>query len=1137
MSLIYANRVHEACSAVGVQNLTLLGPLTGKASFNSKIPTGKLVPYILLDGNGAAYEIGFGTLLSANELQRTTVMDSSATEDRVNSETPGTPIKISLSTNQHEVFIAPFDKTVFSKDEDGAIADPGAIRASLFVDTIAELTALENLEADETVFVRGSAALGDGLGGCYRWDPSDVGAEANPETYAHDTEDGLFKKVRFDIQGIFLSGDLEVDAKTADSVGASIYAWFRKKATAATAWARWHAAYAAGSAAFKLGIRHLQSSAEKFFIAAISIGDNFDRIEFYEPAVQAVRTNANGLKNKSLAFLSGVSRLAVARADAAASGSAAEYWEIPLTKGGFLTSVVATVTALKAIDAAGATQDDDKALVLGNAAIGDCEAFYVKWSAASTATADDFAVFRPSVGAAASGAGRWLRVNVSPTAAFTNSDATPSVKNGSWFTTAGTPPASITAFDDCFEGQVFTIQRGSVDQIIANNGSISNGGVSITLTTLSPRATYRYVGGVAYLIARGGQPPSAGIDPRNYGAVGGGTNDTTAFENAADAAVAANLPLMVPAGTWDVAGFTPPTNLRMMGAGIGITVMRRMGSSSTGVGIMDIQTNNTRYEHITFDGNKANNTNGANSVYAQTSGAYNARFDFCEFKNAKAVSGSWGTGLTFTTTGDTAQEQGSVARNCKFSANDADGIGLKEAYNVDFSDNMFRQNGGSGINVANFDSPVENASQRMILISRNMCLDNTSAGIVIHGFTTGSSTVSSPIWGNASQTTWWVTISDNVCRHNDGYGIAFQGSHSLVTNNQCHENGGTGITVAGILFNADFSQCIGNQCYNNEYYGIDAGGSYRCTIGDNVCQFNGLPSSSNGGTGINLGACRDTMCSRNTCYDNGDANAGTQILCSQYDAAGNGIGFAWSADNVIIENNHVSMNNNNQIGIWIRQGPKRCIVRNNLFRGGTENNSLRLECHSQGYIVGNRHTSFIGGTTVASAATLVIPDYAEDIIVTGTTNVTGGVQRYSRDAFTGKVCWVNITGAGTGFTSAPTIGITGGTGTGFAATAYITNSGVIAGIIVTNPGSGFNGSETVTITGGGGSGATATLQIGCPNHLGGPLRLIFGGVLTFSATGGNTFLNGAYTTNGAGTSLLTLYGYYGTNFHEQSRGA
>src|SRR5262249_26316966 len=70
-----------------------------------------------------------------------------------------------------------------------------------------------------------------------------------------------------------------------------------------------------------------------------------------------------------------------------------------------------TSTALRSIDAAAVMADGAKARLLGLAAKGDVPGIDVEWSAASTATDDGLNVWRPSVGIAATGVGRWLRVN------------------------------------------------------------------------------------------------------------------------------------------------------------------------------------------------------------------------------------------------------------------------------------------------------------------------------------------------------------------------------------------------------------------------------------------------------------------------------------------------------------------------------------------------------------------------------------------------------------------------------------------------------------------------------------------------------------------------------------------------------
>jgi hypothetical protein len=70
----------------------------------------------------------------------------------------------------------------------------------------------------------------------------------------------------------------------------------------------------------------------------------------------------------------------------------------------------------------------------------------------------------------------------------------------------------------------------------------------------------------------------------------------------------------------------------------------------------------------------------------------------------------------------------------------------------------------------------------------------------------------------------------------------------------------------------------------------------------------------------------------------------------------------------------------------------------------------------------------------------------------------------------GEVTGVTVTTAGAGYTSAPTVSFTGGSGSGATATAYLgngINTGKVTKVIVTNPGVGYTTAPTVVFTGGG----------------------------------------------------------------------
>jgi hypothetical protein len=71
---------------------------------------------------------------------------------------------------------------------------------------------------------------------------------------------------------------------------------------------------------------------------------------------------------------------------------------------------------------------------------------------------------------------------------------------------------------------------------------------------------------------------------------------------------------------------------------------------------------------------------------------------------------------------------------------------------------------------------------------------------------------------------------------------------------------------------------------------------------------------------------------------------------------------------------------------------------------------------------------------------------------------------------------INLTNGGAGYTSAPTVALTGGGGTGATATAQIAD-GKVTGFTITSPGTGYTSAPTVALTGGAGSGATAAVVV------------------------------------------------------------
>lgn len=91
----------------------------------------------------------------------------------------------------------------------------------------------------------------------------------------------------------------------------------------------------------------------------------------------------------------------------------------------------------------------------------------------------------------------------------------------------------------------------------------------------------------------------------------------------------------------------------------------------------------------------------------------------------------------------------------------------------------------------------------------------------------------------------------------------------------------------------------------------------------------------------------------------------------------------------------------------------------------------------------------------------------------------GGAEAFPRSGYLSvfAVRSITVTNGGTGYTSAPTVSITGGGGTGATATATVAG-GVVTGITMNTLGSGYTTAPTIAFTGGGGTGATGTAVLG-----------------------------------------------------------
>lgn len=559
-------------------------------------------------------------------------------------------------------------------------------------------------------------------------------------------------------------------------------------------------------------------------------------------------------------------------------------------------------------------------------------------------------------------------------------------------------------------------------------------------------------------------------------------------------------------------------NVILRGQGLGRTIIRRMPAAVGNASPLTFSgKSGFALRDLTVDGNKAAQTNG--SAGCTLSGCWDYEVRNCSFINSKANAG-YGEGLLIIDDANRANDtESSVIRN-RFKNNDGTGCLISRAWNIKVRQNFGLNNTGDGIAIADYSFPIVDNANSRIQVSGNQCHGNQGNGILVRGYVVGGS-ISLPVYGPSANSSY-VNVVDNICNGNRVYGIAYQGAIGNVKGNTCAGNTGTGFS-AGILFNCLYSNCTGNTVSNNEVYGIDAGGSYISRIADNNCY-------TDGEVGINLGASFKGACDNNTIVQTG-ADIDIGITYASID--GDGLTpFAQIGQGTSITRNKIMLNANaGSVGISVQGDVLGCIVHDNEVYGATNQfQAYQLGCdlidvqgNTDDYtnnVVGSRWNS------VASAATLVVPDWVERTYVSGTTNITA-VKSYSESLFAGKVRAIRMSNQGSGYSQStpPTVALVGGGGAGATADALVDNGGRLIGFTITNGGSGYTSAPAVNITHNGGVGAVGAAIINCNNTDARELTLLFNGVLTV-VDGAGLDLTGDFVTV-ANKSKLKLIGTFG----------
>jgi hypothetical protein len=550
------------------------------------------------------------------------------------------------------------------------------------------------------------------------------------------------------------------------------------------------------------------------------------------------------------------------------------------------------------------------------------------------------------------------------------------------------------------------------------------------------------------------------VSVEDYGAVGDGVTDDTA---SLAAAVASGRPVRLGPNVYAVKGqWTIGVSTVLLGVP-GKSILRRIGQSGNGA-FISVQGGNFCAEGVTFDANKqlVNIDSWDVLVTAQCTAS---EFNCCVFRNAAGA--NLGTGLVIQASDPAACQH--VVRGCEFAANTVHGLWVQACAGVLVAENRAHDNGQYGFNI-DFTDPTFTQKAHLVQILGNRAWNNVR-GIAVGNFN-ATNTVP-PTWGNANPDAIAILVTGNLCHGNTLYGISAAGQSLLIAGNLLVGNG-TQVNGAGILANVIDSRVIDNTIAGSATFGIDCGGSIGSDVSDNAV--------SGAANGINCGGSQNVRVTDNIVQ----ACSVTGICVNNIEADATSVNFGIACSGLAITDNWIELSTTATTGVLLRDGPQNILVARNCFVGatGSANVVQCLVADTDSLIIEGNHYNFSARFTcdpvaLNSLQTLVFPDIAESVMVTVAASGVQSMLSSYQAALQGKISFVRVTAAGSGYTTA-SVAI-GGAGSGAAAQAVLA-SGALLGVVVTARGSGYGPVGTavpVTITGDG-TGAQAVAYAAPP---------------------------------------------------------
>jgi len=543
---------------------------------------------------------------------------------------------------------------------------------------------------------------------------------------------------------------------------------------------------------------------------------------------------------------------------------------------------------------------------------------------------------------------------------------------------------------------------------------------------------------------------------------------SAAFQTAINAAAAA-AETAIWTGTCVVSNISIPSNLTLYGSGQTTAKLLRPPSDATSNPVLSASSaTGFQLGDFTVDGNSGNETNASDDIFITASGQFIIRN--VTVKNAK-LSGTDGEGIHIIDTTDGVNNTASLLNNVTGIGNGMDTIGL--AYSAATVNNLtidgLYSHGGVGVFVS-YTPGTKHTIQNLKLTNFTVdCAGANVIGVELAGYVQ-SIVGGQSLFSYLYNAVWKSSISNGTIENCGGYGLLAQIEDSSVVGVHTINSGFTS-PWAGILLAGYQLTATSNTVDWVGTYGIEAGGCVQCTISNNVV-FGTTANPPATSFGIHVGGAIDTIVSDNEIAPANSSNS-FGIQGAAYDGADTTHGFDWQGGGLTIANNRISCINSGAC-VGIQLSMSATLSNNNVL---TATRSLAYELYSAAISFSGKNTIGLAAgisDSVASAATMQIPDDSQSVFVTGTTTVNN-ILTYSQAAVGDGVAGFNMTAGGSGYTSAPTATFTGGSCTiAPVAQMFIDAAGVVTGGQMSTFGTCTSTPTGMSFSGGGGTGAAAT---------------------------------------------------------------